>query len=44
MHPYENTSFIFMLAFIGLVYYYARKAYFEGKTINLHNLALVTMG
>lgn len=44
MHPYENTSFIFMLAFIGLVYYYARKAYYEGKVIDLHNLDFITVG
>lgn len=44
MHPYENISHIFMYLFLGLVYYYARKAYKEGKVINLHKLDLVNVG
>lgn len=44
MHPYENTSYMFMFAFLGLIYFYAIKAYNAGKTINLHNIDLVTVG
>lgn len=44
MHPYENTSYIFLFIFLGLIYYYAKKAYNDGKFIDVHNLDFVTIG